>query len=433
MKSDALTPTMLMSSNKVQALVGLAALVLIAAVLLRIILKSRRKPGEEASIFRVMPQPDLAARLTRVLSETVRELSAGPLSYLRVAFLPDRAEDWFPIKFAKLVGASLTHPGETIRGALAKDQIHVKRRRRFLPILATLAIVYLALGVYVAYLAFFSQFAHLRVVNQAYKKFDPDTIIAKLYYPPQMLRGPAPAASAMNLEEIRARAEEHKREVALAREKAEKAEKERKEKEEAERKAAEEAAKIAAQNNPAPPPAKIGEINIAPIKDTIGNLYKLFDAGGLDIPEMRFSMLAGFKVMPDGSFENIRIITSSGSKIIDRNALEILSNIGESHSLGLVSVLSSPTISLEITDEVARIRIMAFAPTPEIAKEKADLLNMLFWGLRMSQKSPDLVQLLKMIKVKADGKRVDTDLIVPRARAAEMFRAWVASRDASPQ
>ena len=205
MKSDALTPTMLMSSNNVQALVGLAVLVLIAAVVLRIILSSRRKRGEQASIFRVMPQPDLAARLARVLSETARELSAGPLSYLRVAFLPDRAEDWFPIKFAKLVAASLTHPGETIRGALAKDQIQVKRRRRFLPILATLAIVYLALGVYVAYRALFSPFAHLRVVNQAYKKFDPDTIIAKLYYPPQMLRGPAPAASAMKLEEIRAR------------------------------------------------------------------------------------------------------------------------------------------------------------------------------------------------------------------------------------
>ncbi len=429
MKSDALTPTLLMSSNNVPALVGFALLVLIAAVVLRIILSSRRKRGEEASIFRVMPQPDLAARLARVLSETTSELSAGPLSYLRVAFLPDRTEDWFPIKFAKLVGASVSHPGETIRGALAKDQIQVKRRRRFLPILATLAIVYLALGVYVAYLAFFSQFAHLRVVNQAYKKFDPDTIIAKLYYPPQMLRGPAPAASPMKLEEIRARAEEHKRELALAKEKAEK---EKKEKEEAERKAADEAAKIAAQNKPAPE-TKIGEINIAPIKDTIGNLYKLFDAGGLDIPEMKFSMLAGFKVMPDGSFENIRIITSSGSKIIDRNALEILSNIGESHSLGIVSVLSSPTISLEITDEVARIRIMAFAPTPEIAREKSDLLNLLFWGLRMKEKSPDLGQLLKMIKVKADGKRVDTDLIVPRARAAEMFRAWVANREASPQ
>jgi len=428
MKSEALTPTMIMSSNNIQALVVIAVIVFIAVVVLKIILSSRRNRGEEASIFRVMPQPGLAERLARSLGNTARELGAGPLSYLRVAFLPDRTEDWFPIKFAKLVGASLTRPGETIKGALARDQIGVKRRRRFLPILAILAVVYLALGVYVSYLAFFSQFAHLRVVNEAYKKFDPDTIIAKLYYPPQTLRG-TPSGSAMTLEEIRARAEKHKREMALAREKAEK---EKKEKQEADRKAAEEAAKIAVQNKPATEP-KLGEINIAPIKDTIGNLYKLFDAGGLDIPEVRFSMIAGFKVMPDGSFEDIRIITSSGSKIIDRNALEILSNIGQSHSLSMVSVLSSPTISLDVTDDIARIRIMAFAPTPEIAKEKSDLLNVLFWALRMKEKSADLGQLLKMIKVRADGKRVDTDLIVPRAKAAEMFRAWVANPGTPPQ
>lgn len=375
-----------------------------------------------------MPWPGLAERLARALRDTWREFGGGPISYLRAAFLPDRIEDWFPIKFTRLVGASLAHPVETIEGALAIDPIEANRRRRFLPILAALAVVYFGLGLYVSYLAFFSQFAHLRVVDKAYKKFDPDTILAKLYYPPQMLRG-APRGPAMTLEEIRARAEKHKKELALAREKAER---EKKEKQEAERKAAEEAAKVAAQNKPATE-AKFGEINIAPIRDTVGNLYKLFEAGGLDIPEVKFSVMAGFKVMPDGSFENIRIITSSGSKIIDRNALEILSNIGESHALGPVSTLTSSTISLEVTDDLARIRIMAFAPTPEIAKEKSGLLNALFWALRMKEKSPELGQLLKLIKVKSEGKRVDTDLMVPRAQAAQMFRAWLANPATPPQ
>ena len=379
-------------------------------------------------IFWIMPWPGLAERLARVLGETSREFGGGPISYLRATFLPDRIEEWFPIKFPRLVGASLAHPVETIKGAFAIDPLEARHRRRFLPILATSAVVYLGLGLYVSYLAFFSQFAHLRVVNKAYKKFDPDTILARLYYPPQMLRQ-TPNGPTMTIEEIRARAEQHKRELALAREKAEK---ERKEKEEADRKAAEEAAKVAAQNKPASE-TKFGEINIAPIRDTVGNLYKLFEAGGLDIPEVKFSVMAGFKVMPDGSFENIRIIKSSGSKIIDRNALEILSNIGESRALGPVSNLTSSTISLEITEDIARIRIMAFAPTPEIAKEKAGLLNALFWALRMKEKSPELGQLLKLIKVSPEGNRVDTDLIVPRAKAAEMFRAWVAQPGTPPQ
>ena len=394
----------------------------------RVAPKAKKPEPNPDRIIWIMPMPGLVERLGRALAYTAREVGGGPISYLRSAFLPDRIEDWFPLKFARLVGTSLAHPVETIKWALATDPIEVKRRRRFLPILATLAVVYLGLGLYVSYLAFFSQFAHLRMVNKAYKKFDPDTILAKLYYPPQMFRG-APSGSAMTLEEIRARAEKHKRELELAREKAEK---EKKAKEEAERKAAEEAAKVAAQNKPATD-AKFGEINIAPIRDTVGNLYKLFEEGGLDLPEVKFSVMAGFKVMPDGSFENIRIIRSSGSKIIDRNALEILSNIGESHALGPVSILTSATISLEVTDDIARIRIMAFAPTPEIAKEKAGLLNALFWALRMKEKSPDLGQLLKLIKVKNEGNRVDTDLIVPRAQAAQMFRAWVANPATPPQ
>jgi hypothetical protein len=79
------------------------------------------------------------------------------------------------------------------------------------------------------------------------------------------------------------------------------------------------------------------------------------------------------------------------------------------------------------------LRITAFAPTPEIAKARSDLLNVLFWALRMKEKSPDISQLLSLIKVKSDGKRVDTDLIVPRAKAAEMLRARFEHPGTPPQ
>ena len=390
-------------------------------------LRTKKTEPNPDQIIWIMPMPGLLARLARILADTMREVGAGPVSYLRAAFLPDRIADWFWFRLARLIARSIAHPLEAIRGAASGDEIELKRRRRFFPILAVSAGAHGVLIIYLVYLAFFSPYAHLRVVNKAYRRFDPQ-MLEKLYYPPEILRL-APHGPAMTLEEIRARAEKHKQELALAREKAER---EKKEKEEADRKAAEEAAKIAAQNKPSTP-TQFGEINIAPIKDTVANLSKLFEAGGLDIPEVKFSVMAGFKVMPDGSFQNIRIITSSKSKIIDTNALEILSNIGESHALGPVSNLSSATISLEVTDDLARIRIMAFAPTPEIAKEKADLLNVLFWALRMKEKSPELGQLLKLIKVKSEGKRVDTDLNVPRAKAAEMFRAWLANPGTPPQ
>ena len=132
-------------------------------------------------------------------------------------------------------------------------------------------------------------------------------------------------------------------------------------------------------------------------------------------------MMAGFNVQPDGSLKDIRIIKPSPSKLVDAKALEILWNIGESHALGEVAVLSSATISLDLTEETARLRITAFAPTPDIAKEKADKLKALFWGLRVFQKNKDISELLSMVKVSSRGKFVDTDLVVPRARAAEMM------------
>jgi len=372
-------------------------------------------------IFWIMPQPGLVSRLAAALSEGVAQFSEGPLAYLRVALLPERLTDWLPIRTLALVGSSLAHPIEIFRGVVAADAIDPKRRRRLAPILSISAAVHGVLIIYLIYLAFFSPFAHLRLVNKAYRKFDPNLILAPLYYPPQILRQAQPGTTTMSLEEIRARAEKHKEELARAKEKAEK---EKKEKEEADRKAAEEAAKAAAEKKPQPP-AQFGEINEAPIKDTVGKLYELYQAGGLDIPEMKFSVMAGFKVEPDGSLSNVRIIRSSTSKIIDKKALEILWNIGESHALGPVSDLSSATISLDVTDNLARLRITAFAPTPEIAKSKADLLNLLFSLMRMAQKnkSPDIAELLSLIRVSSRGKFVDTDLVVPRERAAEMMRA----------
>lgn len=389
--------------------------------------KTTKVAADPDKVIWIMPMPGIASRLASALAETVRELASGPASYLRGALLPDVSRNWFPIRLAILVAASLAHPIETLRGAFAAYPLNLKRRR-FMPILTLSAGVHGVLIIYLIYLAFFSPFAHLRVVNKAYRTFDPNTILAKLYYPPQILRA-APSGPAMTLEEIRARAEKHKHELALAREKAER---EKKEREEADRKAAEEAAKVAAQNKPATP-TKFGEINEAPIKDTVATLYALFQAGGLDIPEMKFSVMAGFKVEPDGSLSNIHIKRHSESKVIDEKALEILWKIGESHALGPVSDLTSATISLDVTDDIARLRITAFAPTPEIAKAKADMLGVLFWALRMKEKSADIGQLLSLIKVKSDGKRVDTDLVVPRAKAAEMMRARFEHPTTPPQ
>jgi hypothetical protein len=123
------------------------------------------------------------------------------------------------------------------------------------------------------------------------------------------------------------------------------------------------------------------------------------------------------------------MVKPSPSKDVDLKALEILHMIGESHALGPLKNLSSGSIRLDLNDNVARLTISAFAPTAEDAKAKAELLNFLLLGLRMARKnsSPDVAELLSMMKVRADNKRLDADLTVPRARANEMMRTRFAS------
>lgn len=115
-----------------------------------------------------------------------------------------------------------------------------------------------------------------------------------------------------------------------------------------ERKANQEVARTPSQDKPAP--TQLGEVNVAPLKDVLTVLSVPYQAHG-------FSVLIGFRVEADGSLSNIRIISPSGSKIMDSKALEILSNIGESHILGPLSDLSSATLSLQGLDDSATAQI----------------------------------------------------------------------------
>jgi hypothetical protein len=294
--------------------------------------------------------------------------------------------------------------------------------------------------VYLAYLAIFAPYAHLRVVNKPYRQLDIEALLKPLQYPPQLLRIFA-VQRAMELEEIRERDRKRREQEAREREKIERerAEKEKAEEEKAEKervaaeKAAEEKKEETAASNK-PSSTEFGEINEKPIKDVVDKIYALYKAGGLDLNINDFSVMAGFKIERDGSLSNIRIIRSSGSKFVDEKAAEILWNIGESHALGPISDLTSNSIKLDVTEKVARLTITGFATTTDEARRKAELLNFLFTMLRLARKSdsPDVAQLLSLIKVKSDGKRVDADLTVSRQRADELMRAKFESSSVTP-
>jgi hypothetical protein len=372
-------------------------------------------------------------RLWDGLVYAASQMVTSPAKYLRVALLPDSFQGWLPVRVVREAvdeARSLVRsPLSWLRNAISTDPIGAKRLRVFWRVLAFSAVFHLAFIGYLLYVAIISPFASIRVVDRDYEKIDVEKLLAKLQYPRHML--PAPTnRTPMSLEEIMERQRKRREEMERRRREEAAREAERKRKEEEERKAAEEARAKAEQEKPATP-QKFGEINIAPIRDIVGKIYEIYQAGELGIDGEKFSIMAGFKIEPDGSIplKSINILSGSGSKVLDRNAIEILWRLGESRALGPLSKLSSQTIRLDVEGESAKLTITSFAASPEEAKSTAFLLNM-FLGLMRSQqkdKSPNVAELLAFLKVTSNNKRVDARLSVPKSRASEMLKTQYAS------
>ena len=166
-----------------------------------------------------------------------------------------------------------------------------------------------------------------------------------------------------------------------------------------------------------------GEINVALIKDTVRELYQMCHSGQLDVPD-NYSIMVSFRILPDGSIprESIHVLHSSGSRLIDKKALEILLRMGESHALGPVSALSSNTIELLVNHTVARLSMTSFAPTAEEAQAKVTQLRFLLKlvAAQLKSKHPMFSESLSHLVLKADNKRVDVEITIRcGARAAE--------------
>ena len=143
--------------------------------------------------------------------------------------------------------------------------------------------------------------------------------------------------------------------------------------------------------------------------------------------------MLSFKIKPDGSLADIRILKSSGAKAVDEKAAAVLWTIGESHALGSLSSLTSNSIRLDLNETTAKLTITSFAPTIEEAEKKASDLKGLFFVLRMTQKNPDIAALIGLAKINRVNNRIDADLTVSRARAAELMRAKFGNSSSTPE
>lgn len=174
------------------------------------------------------------------------------------------------------------------------------------------------------------------------------------------------------------------------------------------------------------PPAV--EINAAPIKDLAAELFRMCQSGQPDLPSDNSSVMASFKVDPDGSMpiDSIRIVRSSGSKAIDKKAIEILWRMSESHAFVPLSLLSSNTIEFKGDKSAIKLAMAGFASTAEEAQTKATQLSFLLKTVAVLQKAkaknPLVSELFSHLVIKSDGNRIDAEITIPCDRAAELLR-----------
>ncbi len=386
----------------------------------------------------------LIERLWREVGDTGREFANSPAGFLRATFLPDQLQQWFPVRLgnkAKEAGAmALRHPLRFLSEAFAPNSLEQSASPIFRKVMLVSGLLHSVLIGFLLYVIYISVFTNLRVVDREYRKLNTDEILKPLRYPPEVIRAYW-AQKARPLDEViendkrRREAEKLKREKEerdrLKREEAERkrAEKElaEREKREAEQKVAEQLAKQKEEESKKTSETKIGELNIAPMRDIVGEIYKLYEKGELDLNEIKFSVGVAFKIAPDGSIprSSLKLHKTSGSKLIDKQALEILWRLGESHILGQLATLSSPYIELTIDDDTMRLSLYGFAITPEEGAKLSGSLNTLFKLAAFTQKnsSPEVAELLSLVKVRADGKRVTANLAIGRARVTAMMHA----------
>jgi len=397
----------------------------------------------ESKIIVIVPHTSLPARLAQEIRDSVISFLKEPGSYFQAAFYPNSHDQWFLVRLANQLRGGLVsfveQPAAFIKGAMGSDLAGMTRRwiLRW-TLVGSLALHSVLLG-YLFYAAVIAPFLHIKVVEKPYKQIDVAELLKPLKYPSGMLKGPERGPN-MSIEEIRENdrkkreeRERRKREEE-ARRKAEEENETTRQKEEEVKKAEEakkaEAAKVAEGDD-----TNFGEINVTPIRDIIGKIYEMYNAGQLEKEADNFSLMCDFRILSDGSIGEIHVTKSSGMKLIDTKGIEVLHNLGESHGLKPLKKLSSNSIRLEVSEDFVKLSITSFAPTSDEAKRLSGLLSDVLSTLAFFQKkqNPGIAELLRSLKVSSNNKRVDAILSLPRSRVSEMMRAQFVGAPSSPQ
>jgi hypothetical protein len=165
---------------------------------------------------------------------------------------------------------------------------------------------------------------------------------------------------------------------------------------------------------------RFGRLDTGPIKQHVARLWQAHEMGALDVPAT-FRITAACKVNRDGSFSDIRIVESSGSRDLDRTALAILTEISNQKAFAPLSLLSSVSVRLEVGASAAGFSLVGFAPNAAVASDMAGKYQTMLAAAKLFVSNSQTRELLGSASVQSDLSRVRASISIPRARAAEMM------------
>lgn len=167
-------------------------------------------------------------------------------------------------------------------------------------------------------------------------------------------------------------------------------------------------------------PRLFGTIRGAALKPHLQQIWEAHERG--IVPADSFSVTVTCRALADGSLADIRVTKSSGQRLIDETAVNVMREISAQKALAPLSTLSSLSMTLEKDATFTTLSAVGFADDPGDSVEMANQLGLIKMASRFKMRNDDQMALLDGIRISQSGNRLTVSIALPNARAGDMMQ-----------
>ncbi|MCC6742335.1 MAG: hypothetical protein IT175_00610 [Acidobacteria bacterium] len=164
---------------------------------------------------------------------------------------------------------------------------------------------------------------------------------------------------------------------------------------------------------------KFGVMGGGPLKPHLKQIYEAHERGL--IAADNFTVTVTCRALADGSLADIRIAQSSGERLIDETAVNILKEISNQHALAPLSTLSSLSLTLQKDSSTTALSAVGFSEDPDRSATMARELGLVKTLSRFKMKNDDQMELLNSVQISQSGNRVTVRAELPNSKAGDMM------------